>query len=380
MSDLTGSPAPCGTRTPVDPKIGPTLRRTTLGHCAGRLGVFGHNYKRMNGLRKDAVTWVTVDEAGAGQRIDNFLARILKGVPKSHLYRILRSGEVRINKGRAAPERRLALGDVVRLPPVRTAAPAARPATRPAHRFRVPILYEDEAFLAVDKPPGLAVHGGSGIALGLIEQLRGARPEAKFLELAHRLDRETSGVLLIAKQRAALLALHAALREGAVDKRYQVLVRGRWRDAMRSVRAPLHKYSTVEGERRVRVDDDGRAAETVFRRIAIWPGREPPLALLEAELKTGRTHQIRVHLAHIGFTLAGDDKYGDFAWNRTLHADGLRRMFLHAHRLTLAHPLHAGKVALESPLPSDLAAFIAALGEPARRDPPGETRERKVRA
>jgi 23S rRNA pseudouridine955/2504/2580 synthase len=320
----------------------------------------------MNGLRKDAVTWVTVDEAGAGQRVDNFLARILKGVPKSHLYRILRSGEVRINKGRAAPERRLALGDVVRLPPIRTAAPRPQSAASVRARpFRVAVLYEDEAFLALDKPPGLAVHGGSGIALGLIEQLRAARPEAKFLELVHRLDRETSGVLLVAKQRAALVALHAALREGEVDKRYQVLVRGRWRDAMRTVRAPLHKYSTAGGERRVRVDDEGRSAETVFRRVQVWPAHEPPLALLEAELKTGRTHQIRVHLAHIGFTLAGDDKYGDFGWNRTLQASGLRRMFLHARRLALNHPVSGEAIVIESPLPVDLAAFVAKLGTPA---------------
>ena len=321
----------------------------------------------MNELRKDAVSWVTVDEAGAGQRIDNFLTRILKGVPKSHVYRILRSGEVRINKGRAGPERRLAVGDVVRLPPIRTASARPAPATpaRPT-RFRVPILHEDEAMLAVDKPAGLAVHGGSGIALGLIEQLRAARPDAKFLELVHRLDRDTSGVLLIAKQRAALVALHEALREGEVDKRYHVMVRGRWRDEMRAVRAPLHKYSTTGGERRVRVDDEGRSAETVFRRLAVWPTQDPPLALLEAELKTGRTHQIRVHLAHIGFTLAGDDKYGDFAWNRTLQASGLRRMFLHAHRLALAHPSSGEPMTLESPLPADLAAFVASLGAPAR--------------
>jgi 23S rRNA pseudouridine955/2504/2580 synthase len=333
-----------------------------------RFGVFDHNYKGMNGLSKDAVSWVTVDEAGAGQRIDNFLTRILKGVPKSHVYRILRSGEVRVNKGRAAPDRRLALGDVVRLPPVRMAAarPPA-PVAPPARRFRVPVLFEDDAFLALDKPAGLAVHGGSGIALGLIEQLRAARPQARFLELVHRLDRDTSGVLLVAKQRPALVALHAALRDGAVDKRYWVLVRGRWRDAVRKVRAPLHKYSTAEGERRVRVDDEGRAAETVFRRVSTWPAHDPPLALLEAELLTGRTHQIRVHLAHIGFALAGDDKYGDFAWNKSLRGAGVRRMFLHAHRLALNHPLTGKPMILESPLPPDLAEIVGSLdrGTPA---------------
>jgi 23S rRNA pseudouridine955/2504/2580 synthase len=227
----------------------------------------------------------------------------------------------------------------------------------------MPILHEDDAFLAVDKPAGVAVHGGSGISMGLIEQLRAARPDARFLELAHRLDRDTSGVLLVAKARPALLALHAGLREGRIDKRYQVLVRGRWRDAMRVVRAPLHKYSTASGERRVRVDETGRTSETVFRRERSWPAHRPPLALLEAELKTGRTHQIRVHLAHIGFVLAGDEKYGDFAWNKALHAAGLRRMFLHAHRLSLRHPITGDGIVLESPLPPDLAGFLAALDQ-----------------
>ena len=323
----------------------------------------------MNGLSKDGVSWVTVDDSAAGQRIDNFLCKVLKGVPKSHVYRILRSGEVRVNKGRAGPDRRLEVGDVVRLPPVRTAEAARGGAGRPSrtpmsHSFRVPVLYEDDAFIALDKPSGLAVHGGSGIAQGLIEQLRGARPDARFLELVHRLDRDTSGVLLVAKQRPALVALHAALRDGAIDKRYQVLVRGKWRDAERRVRASLHKYSTADGERRVRVDETGRESETVFRRLVTWPDREPPLALLEAELKTGRTHQIRVHLAHIGFVLAGDDKYGDFAWNKQLQSQGLRRMFLHAFRLGLRHPVSGEGLVIESALPADLAAFVAALGPP----------------
>ena len=319
----------------------------------------------MNGLRKDSATLVTVGEEAAGQRVDNFLCRILKGVPKSHVYRILRSGEVRVNKGRAGPERRLEAGDVVRLPPVRTAerAPAARGPV-PARRFDVPVLYEDDAFLALDKPAGLAVHGGSGVAHGLIEQLRAARPQARMLELVHRLDRETSGVLLVAKQRPALVALHAALREGEVDKRYLVLVRGRWRDEMRRVRAPLHKFATREGERRVRVEEGGQAAETIFRRVAVWSAAERPLALLEAELMTGRTHQIRVHLQHLGHALAGDDKYGDFAWNRELHGQGLKRMFLHARRLQLAHPVTGANMLIESPLPPDLAAFLERLGDP----------------
>ena len=322
----------------------------------------------MNELSKDAVTWLTVGDEAAGQRIDNFLIRTLKGVPKSHVYRILRSGEVRINKGRVGPDTRLAVGDVVRIPPIRTAVPvggdqaAGRPPARP-RRFDVPILYEDDALIAVDKPAGLAVHGGSGIALGLIEQLRAARPAAPFLELVHRLDRDTSGVLLVAKKRAALTTLHAQLREGHVDKRYLVLVRGPWRDAKRKVDLPLFKFSTREGERRVRVEEAGRPAVTTFRRERTWPRHQPPLALLEAELETGRTHQIRVHLSHLGHPLAGDDKYGDFSWNRELARQGLKRMFLHAARLHLTHPVSGAPMTLAAPLPDDLAGFLETLGD-----------------
>jgi 23S rRNA pseudouridine955/2504/2580 synthase len=316
----------------------------------------------MNELSKDAVSWLTVGEDAAGQRVDNFLSRILKGVPKSHIYRILRSGEVRINKGRAGPDARLALGDVVRVPPVRTAAPARTPVAGFARVGPdLPILFEDDALIALDKPSGLAVHGGSGIAQGLIEQLRAARPDARFLELVHRLDRETSGILLIAKKRAALVGLHEQLREGGFDKRYLVLVRGRWRDEKRRVKLALHKFSTQEGERRVRVEEDGQDAETVFRRRQTWFDRDPPLALLEAELLTGRTHQIRVHLTHLGFPLAGDDKYGDFAWNKVLAKQGLKRMFLHSCSLGFVHPVTGEAIRFESPLPADLARFIARL-------------------
>jgi 23S rRNA pseudouridine955/2504/2580 synthase len=316
----------------------------------------------MNDLSKDAVNRLAVGEAGAGQRVDNFLLRMLKGVPKSHIYRILRSGEVRVNRKRVQPDTRLAAGDELRIPPIRTAAPDAvrrAPLPRP---IDPPILYEDDALIAVDKPAGLAVHGGSGVAYGLIEQLRVARPQAKFLELVHRLDRDTSGVILVAKKRAALLALHAALREGRVDKRYLVLVRGKWRDAKRQVDLPLTRFVTGGGERRVRVErTGGQLARTVFYRREIWPDVSPPLSLLEAELHTGRTHQIRVHLTHLGFPLAGDDKYGDFAWNKALGRQGLKRMFLHAWRLGLDHPLEPREIAFEAPLPPDLAAFVARL-------------------
>lgn len=314
----------------------------------------------MNDLSKDAANHLAVDEAGAGQRVDNFLLRVLKGVPKSHIYRILRSGEVRVNRKRVRPDARLAVGDDLRIPPVRIAS--GTPACGHARPVALPILYEDEALIAIDKPPGLAVHGGSGINFGLIEQLRATRPQARFLELVHRLDRDTSGVLLVAKKRAALLALHATLRDGEADKRYLVLVKGRWRDEKRRVELPLAKYLTGESERRVRVEHDGgQAARTVFYRRRVWAGAVPPVSLLEAELHTGRTHQIRVHLTHLGFPLAGDDKYGDFPWNRALAKQGLKRMFLHAWRLSLPHPTEARELTLESPLPADLAAFVARL-------------------
>jgi 23S rRNA pseudouridine955/2504/2580 synthase len=324
---------------------------------------------KMNELRNHSVREVAIDEASAGQRLDNFLVKTLKGVPKSHLYRIVRSGEVRVNGKRAGPDARLAEGDRVRLPPIRTGeapSPAARTAGAARAGEKLAVLHEDDDLIALDKPAGVAVHGGSGIAHGVIERLRAARPQARFLELVHRLDRETSGVLLVAKKRAALVALHDAWRAGDVDKRYSVLVRGRWRDAKRVVRLPVHRYVTREGERRVRVEAEGQHAQTTFRRVATWPDRDPPLALLDAELHTGRTHQIRVHLTHLGFPLAGDDKYGDFGWNRELVKQGLKRMFLHAARLELAHPRTGEPLRLESPLSPDLAAFVATLGTRAK--------------
>jgi len=316
----------------------------------------------MNDLSKDAVNWLVVGDDAQGQRVDNFLVRILKGVPKGHIYRILRSGEVRVNRRKVGPDARLAAGDELRVPPIRATTPANRAGTAPAGVGSIPpILFEDDALIALDKPSGLAVHGGSGISYGLIERLRLARPDAKFLELVHRLDRDTSGVLLVAKKRLALTGLHAQLREGRTDKRYFVLVRGKWRDAVRAVELSLERFVTGEGERRVRVERDGRAARTVFRLVRRWPDAEPPVALLEAELDTGRTHQIRVHLTHLGFPLAGDDKYGDFPWNRVLAKQGLKRMFLHAHRMRFAHPLTGDEVTVESPLPPDLERFVASL-------------------
>jgi 23S rRNA pseudouridine955/2504/2580 synthase len=322
----------------------------------------------MNDLSKDAVNRLAVDEAGAGQRVDNFLLRVLKGVPKSHIYRILRSGEVRVNRLRVKPDVRLVLGDELRIPPIRTGVPLAGTRKPPPLSASIPILYEDDALIAVDKPAGLAVHGGSGVAFGLIEQMRAARPAAKFLELVHRLDRDTSGVLLVAKKRAALVGLHAALREGRIDKRYQILVKGQWRDARREVTLPLTKYLTSTGERRVRVEQaGGQASKTVFYRRRVWTAIDPAVSLLEAELHSGRTHQIRVHLTHLGFALAGDEKYGDFAWNKALAKQGLKRMFLHARRLAFTHPLEEREVEIEAALPPELSRYLDALDS--RRPP-----------
>jgi 23S rRNA pseudouridine955/2504/2580 synthase len=297
-----------------------------------------------------AVRWIEVGEDEAGQRIDNFLIARLKGVPKSHVYRVLRSGEVRVNSGRVDASRKVVAGDRIRIPPLRL---AVRDDDVPAPHFRLPVLHEDEALVAIDKPSGIAVHGGSGVAHGVIESLRSMRPEARFLELVHRLDRDTSGVLLVAKKRSALTALHAMMRSREMDKRYLVGVKGRFRNEKQHVRAALAKRTTEKGEKHVRVSEDGQEAETIFRRLA----RGPESSLLEAELLTGRTHQIRVHLAHLGHPVLGDDKYGDFELNKRLRKAGLKRMFLHAASLAFTHPLTGEMVKLASPLPRELEQF-----------------------
>lgn len=305
------------------------------------------------------VRLVTISDEEADQRIDNFLLRICKGVPKSHIYRVLRSGEVRVNKGRIDQTYRLKEGDVVRIPPVRIAEKQEQ--VVPGAEFKV--LHEDAQLLVIDKPAGVAVHGGSGVSYGVIEQLRAARPQAKFLELVHRLDRETSGILLIAKKRSALANLHEQIREGQMDKRYLTLVHGDWQNKRQHVKLPLFKYTTPDGERRVRVQSDGQPSHTVFNLVR----RFGSYVLLEAELKTGRTHQIRVHLSASGFPIAGDDKYGDFALNRALQkAEGtrlpLKRMFLHAYQITFLHPESATPLTLRAPLPSECEVFLGSIG------------------
>ena len=314
---------------------------------------------------KAEVKTVEVDEESAGQRLDNFLIRHLKGVPKTHVYRIIRSGEVRINRGRAAADTRVAAGDLVRVPPVRVSERMAEKAERPAPAREFPVLLEDDHLIAIDKPAGVAVHGGSGVSFGIIEQLRQARPQAKFLELVHRLDRETSGILLVAKRRSALTRLQDQFRERETGKTYQALVVGEWPGNKKVIDLPLHKYLQPDGERRVKVvakdDPDGMRAITLVRIGRRLEG----FTLLEVTIKTGRTHQIRVHLASQGCPIAGDDKYGDFELNKSLARQGLKRMFLHAWRLQFQHPSTGLPVALEATLPAELQHFADHHDRPA---------------
>ena len=314
---------------------------------------------------------VRCDHGSEGQRLDNFLAKILKGVPKTHLYRVIRSGEVRVNKGRAAADTRLGVGDEVRIPPMRTADRAAAPLA-PGREF--PVVHEDEQLLAIDKPAGVAVHGGSGESFGVIEQLRRARPDAAFLELVHRLDKETSGLLLVAKTRKALVALQNDLRsrnpDRAFGKTYAALVSGAWPEKLKVIDVALHKYLDAEGTRRVRAVDaeagEGRRSITLVR-VAERFAAPPGFSLLDVTLKTGRTHQIRVHLADAGHVIVGDPKYGDFTLNKALARGaalpGFRfdRMFLHARRLAFVHPASGEPLVLEAPLPEACARLLQAL-------------------
>ncbi len=296
-----------------------------------------------------------MDAESAGQRLDNVLLRLLKGVPKTHIYRIIRSGEVRLNKGRASADSRVAEGDVLRVPPLRLPAgrgPGAEPlaATAPPREF--PVLFEDQHLLAIDKPAGVAVHGGSGVSFGVIEQLRRARPDAKFLELVHRLDKETSGILLLAKKRSALNALQDQFRARETAKVYAALVFGAWPAGLKVIDQALRKGVDAAGERHVRTvaaDAEGAQRSITLVRVArAYVGA----TLLEVTLKTGRTHQIRVHLASHGHPIVGDPKYGDFARNKSFAREtGFERMFLHARTLAFEHPASSARVALESPLP-----------------------------
>lgn len=299
-----------------------------------------------------------MDEGSDGQRIDNFLLRELKGIPRTHIYRLLRKGEVRVNKGRAKANRKLILGDVVRIPPVRlpTREEAGKPSQSLIKIIDKSIIYEDDLLLIISKPSGLAVHGGSGISFGVIEVLRALRPEAKFLELAHRLDRDTSGCLLVAKKRSALRILQDLQREGKVNKRYLALLKGHWRRGKEDVRVPLKKNILQSGERRVRVDPEGKDSHTIFRVRQAYS----QATLVEAELKTGRTHQIRVHAAWLKSPILGDTKYGDEAANKWARPLGLKRLFLHAVYLQFPWPGRTD-YEIEAPLPEDLMAVLDRL-------------------
>jgi 23S rRNA pseudouridine955/2504/2580 synthase len=312
-----------------------------------------------------ARVFVRIDETADGQRLDNFLMKLIRGVPKGHIYRIVREGEVRVNKGRSDVGAKLSIGDIVRIPPIRVArreeqtpVPAIRPGT-------LPVLFEDRHLLIVNKPSGLAAHGGSGVAFGLIEQLRASRPAEPMLELAHRLDRDTSGAIIVCKSRKALVRLQQMQREGGqIEKHYRLLVQGDWVNQREHVKKPLFKYTLPSGERRVRVDEErGLPSHTIFTLIR----RFGPVSLLDAELKTGRTHQIRVHAQSCGFPLVGDDKYGSYEFNEAVAKGSLgvpfKRMFLHACRLKFAHPVSGEALSIDCPLPAECQRLIDHLAK-----------------
>ncbi len=317
--------------------------------------------------------FLTVDEESAGQRLDNFLIRVLKGVPKTHIYRIIRSGEVRRNKGRVSADDRVQLGDVLRIPPIRLSERTEEKAQAPVPAREFPVVHEEAGFLVIDKPAGVAVHGGSGVSFGVIEQMRRSRPQEKLLELVHRLDRETSGLLLIAKKKSVLKALQDQFRDRETGKTYLALVKGRWSGNHKVLDQPLHKYLLPDGERRVKVvtsdDPDGMRSISLVRALMPLQGPSELLALapqgftlLAVTIKTGRTHQIRVHLSHAGYPIVGDDKYGDFDLNRLCARLGYKRMFLHAWRLSLNHPATGQRLELESKLPLELQRWLPSEG------------------
>jgi len=314
---------------------------------------------KSRGKSPSQVQFVEIDDAHADQRIDNFLISYLKGVPKSHVYRVLRKGEVRVNKGRIRASYRLQVGDQVRIPPLRLSEEKTqqKPHTWVLDAIASSVIYEDAALLALNKPSGIAVHGGSGVSYGVIEALRVLRPEARFLELVHRLDRETSGCLLIAKKRSTLRYLHELLRGDGVDKRYLALVRGVWQGGKKRVDLALQKNTLRSGERVVRVDEAGKPALSIFCPLE----RYANASLVEVELKTGRTHQIRVHAAASGYPVAGDDKYGDPEFNRALKELGLKRLFLHARSLVFDHMDGEQRIVIDAPLPDDLENLLQKL-------------------
>lgn len=307
-----------------------------------------------------SVTMVEIDAEMASQRLDNFLMARLKGVPKSRIYRILRKGEVRVNRARSAPDYRLQAGDIVRIPPIRVAErpTVIGPGAELRRELTEAILFQDDYLMVINKPVGLAVHGGSGVSLGLIEAMRAIWPDEKHLELVHRLDRDTSGLLLVARRRSALRTLQKDLQTDQARKVYQLLVSGQWKKNRTEVNMPLRKNQLASGERMVRPDVDGQQAVTRFRVLESFPDA----SFLEATLVTGRTHQIRVHCQASGHPLAGDPKYGDEAFNRRMRKVGLNRMFLHAFRLSFPHPVSRERIEVEAPLPQLLQTTLVRLG------------------
>ncbi|MBG3019315.1 23S rRNA pseudouridine(955/2504/2580) synthase RluC [Proteus sp. WDL240414] len=306
------------------------------------------------------VQFVTIDGDEAGQRIDNFLLARLKGVPKSMIYRIIRKGEVRVNKGRIKPEYKLNTGDSIRIPPVRVSEKeevAVSPKLDKVAALSNCILYEDDHLMLINKPSGTAVHGGSGLSFGVIEGLRALRPEARFLELVHRLDRDTSGVLLIAKKRSALRALHEQLRLKQMQKDYLALVRGQWQSHTKVVQAPLLKNILQSGERVVKVSNEGKPSETRFK----VEERFEFATLVKASPVTGRTHQIRVHTLHAGHPIAFDDRYGDRDFDSQLVGTKLNRLFLHASSLTFTHPSTGEQMRIEAPMDNQLRHCLQVL-------------------
>ena len=305
---------------------------------------------------KNQVNFYTVTEKDENQRLDNLLMKLLQDVPKAHLYRIIRGGEVRVNKKRAEVKHKVQLNDLIRIPPIVVKATEINSVHIPKGVF--PVIYEDNYYLIINKPDGIACHGGSGVSFGVIEQLRQNYPQTKFLELVHRLDRDTSGILILAKKRLALVELQELIKNGMVNKYYLAMTCGVWQDKIRNVKAPLLKYLTKEGERRVRVEPDlGKYSHTIFNVIDKYTN----YTLVKADIKTGRTHQIRVHLQHIGFPILGDIKYGNFEVNRNLVKNGFKRMFLHAHVIEFVHPITQQKIRLTAELPVNLQIFIDKL-------------------
>lgn len=309
----------------------------------------------MNEIKQNEVNFYTVTESDENQRLDNLLIKILKGVPKSHIHRIIRSGEVRINKLKSTNNDKVHENDIIRIPPIRISQNVQIEKKIPSAKF--PVLYEDNYYLIIDKPNGIACHGGSGVSYGVIEQLR-QTGDHKFLELAHRLDKETSGILIIAKKRLALVEIQELIKNNQVKKEYYALTVGEWKDEKRNLKAPITKFINKEGERRVKIDKlEGKFSHTIFTVEEKYSG----YTLVNADLQTGRTHQIRIHCQFLGFPIAGDDKYGDFELNKSLYKKNLKRMFLHAHHLNFTHPITLENIDIKSPLPSDLVHFCDTL-------------------